>query len=166
MKHFSTSNSLSGLLALLLQVTIRASLTGKGSFSTLSPDLSTITISTEPAGTPLFKSPANVSKSKANNPGAKKSKDKMEQNEKQERRISKNNLTLRNLRLVAKCFHHELSKDINRWPNMSLENILRLISYCVNPDSEFTQLSCFNYVVSVCYCRLCCFSRSYIKMFS
>ncbi|XP_037551934.1 zinc finger protein 280C [Nematolebias whitei] len=81
------------------KVTVRASLTGKGQLSDLlSPDLSSITISTEPTGTPLFKPPAIVSKAKTNNSGAKKSKDKMDQNKKQQRRLSKNNLALRNLR--------------------------------------------------------------------
>ncbi|XP_017260977.1 zinc finger protein 280C [Kryptolebias marmoratus] len=82
------------------KVTIRASLAGKGPLTMMSPDLSAITVRAESAGSLQFKSPANASKSKANNSGkrskATQSKKKVDQNKKQ-RRISRNNLALRNL---------------------------------------------------------------------
>lgn len=90
-----------------LQVTIRASLTGKTPISPVSPDRSGLIVSPE---TLTFnqqtKPPASVSKSKSNVPAA--GKTKMTQNKKQNNRTTKHNLSLKNLRLLMKLCSYRL----------------------------------------------------------
>ncbi|XP_013883101.1 zinc finger protein 280C isoform X2 [Austrofundulus limnaeus] len=78
------------------KVTIRASFSGKGPSAMMSPDLSGITIRAEPPSSPSLKASANLSKAKSI--FGPKNKNKTDPSKKQQqRRLSRNNLALRNL---------------------------------------------------------------------
>uniref|UniRef100_A0A8C6LKC5 C2H2-type domain-containing protein n=1 Tax=Nothobranchius furzeri TaxID=105023 RepID=A0A8C6LKC5_NOTFU len=95
------------------KVTIRASLTGTSSSTPLPSDRAAITVYSEALNVSQFKPPVSLLKAKINEPKEGKRKAVQSKTKKEDRRISQNNLSLKDLRLPQLCLAKPLSSTLN-----------------------------------------------------